>query len=123
MNAKEGYIIKFLDGTDKKIIVPVYQRPYSWKKSHCELLFNDLMTVAEKGYKSHFFGSVVYVSNDIGGITEYTIIDGQQRITTVSLLLLAIRNYIIDKNIEVGIIPEKITNAYLTDQYANNEKN
>jgi uncharacterized protein with ParB-like and HNH nuclease domain len=63
------------------------------------------------------------VSNDIGGITEYTIIDGQQRITTVSLLLLAIRNYIIDKNIEVGIIPEKITNAYLTDQYANNEKN
>ncbi len=45
MNAKENYIVRLLDGTDKKFIIPVYQRPYSWKKANCELLFKDLMEV------------------------------------------------------------------------------
>lgn len=122
MNAKESYIYRFLDGADKKFIIPVYQRPYSWKKSDCELLLSDLLAVYEKNYASHFFGSIVYVANNVGGCNEYIIIDGQQRITTVSLLLLAIRNYIQDTNIEIGINPKKITNAYLTDEYANDSK-
>ncbi len=123
MIAKQGYLYRLLDGTDKKFIIPVYQRPYSWKKENCELLIKDLLNVSEKGYQSHFFGSVVYLENDIGGYNEYIIIDGQQRITTVSLLLLAIRNYITDKNIEIaGINAEKITEAYLTDKYAAGEK-
>ena len=71
----------------------------------------------------HFFGSIVYVSNDVGGCNEHIIIDGQQRITTVSLLLLAIRNYIIEHpDIDTGVNPRKITDAYLTDVYADNEK-
>ena len=122
MIAKEGYIVRFLDGTDKKFIIPVYQRPYSWKKSNCELLIKDLLEVSKNEYKSHFFGSIVYVENDIGGCNEYIIIDGQQRITTVSLLLLAIRNYIIDKKLDIGINTNKITTAYLTDEYANSTK-
>lgn len=122
MNAKEGYIFRFLDGTDKKFIIPVYQRPYSWKKQDCELLLSDLLAVYEKNYASHFFGSIVYVANDVGGCKEHIIIDGQQRITTVSLLLLAIRNYIKDTNLDIGINQEKITNAYLTDAYANDSK-
>lgn len=70
-----------------------------------------------------FFGSIVYVSNDVGGCNEHIIIDGQQRITTVSLLLLAIRNYIIEHpDIDTGVNPRRITDAYLTDVYANSEK-
>ena len=122
MNAKESYIYRFLDGADKKFIIPVYQRPYSWKKQDCELLLSDLLAVYEKNYTSHFFGSIVYVANDVGGCNEYIVIDGQQRITTVSLLLLAIRNYIQDNQLEIGINPRKITNAYLTDEYANDSK-
>lgn len=122
MIAKEGYIVRFLDGSDKKFVIPVYQRPYSWKKSNCELLIKDLLEVYKRGYKSHFFGSIVYVENDIGGCNEYIIIDGQQRITTVSLLLLAIRNYITDNNLEIGINTNKITTAYLTDEYADSAK-
>lgn len=69
------------------------------------------------------FGSIVYVSNDVGGCNEHIIIDGQQRITTVSLLLLAIRNYIIEHpDIDTSVNPRKITDAYLTDVYANSEK-
>lgn len=123
MNAKDGYILRLLDGADKKFIIPVYQRVYSWKTVNCGLLFNDLMNVYRNKYKSHFFGSIVYVENDIGGCNEYVIIDGQQRITTVSLLLLAIRNYVLENNLHTEKInPNKITKAFLTDKYALDDK-
>lgn len=123
MDAKEIMMFRFLDGADKKFIIPVYQRAYSWKRENCEALLKDLVNVYENNYVSHFFGSIVYVSNDVGGCNEHIIIDGQQRITTVSLLLLAVRNYITENpNIETGINPRKITDAYLTDVYAENEK-
>lgn len=123
MQAKENHLYRLLDGTDKKFIIPVYQRSYSWKKQNCELLLQDLRTVYEKNFSSHFFGSIVYVENDAAGCNEYIIIDGQQRITTVCLLLLAIRNYINDNpGIDTGVNPDKITKAYLTDEYAKDEK-
>lgn len=123
MDAKEISMFRFLDGTDKKFIIPVYQRAYRWKREHCESLFKDLMNVYENNYVSHFFGSVVYVSNDVRGCNEHIIIDGQQRITTVSLLLLAIRNYINENDgLDIEINPRKITDAYLTDVYANSKK-
>ena len=123
MNAKEGHIVRLLDGADKKFIIPVYQRAYSWKKANCEMLFNDLLAVYQNKYQSHFFGSIVYVENDVGGCNEYVVIDGQQRITTVSLLLLAIRNYVQANAIDTEKInPEKITDAFLTDKYAHSDK-
>ena len=125
MKASESCMYRFLDGADKKFIIPVYQRPYSWKKSNCKELFNDLMEVYKKGYENHFFGSIVYVAQEDSGHHEYIIIDGQQRITTVSLLLLAIRNYILSNETiqNIGIKTNKITNAYLIDEYADEDEN
>ncbi len=123
MDARTSNIIRFLDGGDKKFIIPVYQRSYSWKKQNCSQLLKDLKDVYENNYPSHFFGSIVYVEEDVGGCNEYVIVDGQQRITTVSLLLLAIKNYIENEKITIaGINTEKIKKAYLTDEYANDEK-
>ena len=123
MNAKEGYIVRLLDGSDKKFVIPVYQRAYSWKKANCELLFNDLLEVYHNNYASHFFGSIVYVDSNLGGYNEYIIIDGQQRLTTVSLLLLAIKNYVQQNHIITQKInPIKINNAFLTDESAQGEK-
>lgn len=124
MKASENKILRFIGGPDKNFIIPVYQRPYSWKKENCVQLIKDLTDVYKRGYESHFFGSIVFVSQNNGACEEYTIIDGQQRITTVSLLLLAIRNYMLaHPEISVPAInPEKIKNAYLTDEYADNEK-
>ena len=122
MKANEGYIIRFLNGADKKFVIPVYQRPYSWKIANCDLLIKDLLEVYRQGYQSHFFGSIVYVENDLGGCNEYIIIDGQQRITTISLLLLAIRNFVNKNHLEIGINTDKITTQYLTDEYANDTK-
>lgn len=123
MDAKEGKILRLLEGSDKKFIIPVYQRSYDWKLDNCRLLLKDLITMNEEGYKSHFFGSIVYVSNEIGGVNEYIIIDGQQRLTTVSLLLLAIKNYMVDNNLSSEIVsPAKIDEQYIKDKYANDEK-
>ena len=71
MDAKEISMFRFLDGTDKKFIIPVYQRAYSWKHENCEALLKDLTSVYENNYVSHFFGSIVYVSNDVGGCNEH----------------------------------------------------
>lgn len=122
MKANENKILRLLSGSDKRFIIPVYQRPYSWKKENCVQLMKDLRDVCEYGYESHFFGSIVFVSQHNGLCDEHIIIDGQQRLTTVSLLLLAIRNYINEnKDIESKINPNKIL-SYLTDEFADDEK-
>lgn len=124
MDASKNNMLRLISGPDKKFIIPVYQRPYSWKKENCEQLLKDLKEVYERKHQSHFFGSVVYVSENNGSCQEFIIIDGQQRITTVSLFLLAIRNYV-QKHPELDvktINTRKIKNAYLTDEYADNAK-
>ena len=72
-------------------LIPLYQRKYAWQKKHCQRLFSDLQKIHEKNITSHFFGSIVSVKaseteNDL------LIIDGQQRITTISILILAAIN-------------------------------
>lgn len=73
-----------------KIQIPVYQRNYDWKESQCERLFDDLERLVRRHQKNHFFGSLVICKKEKSGIGNYEIIDGQQRITTISLLLLAL---------------------------------
>lgn len=81
--------MKFLDGSQKRFIVPVYQRNYDWKKENCKQLFDDLVNVIKEGKDTHFFGSIVSYAHSRD---EVVLIDGQQRITTVSLILIAIVN-------------------------------
>lgn len=72
-------------------IIPLYQRKYAWQKKHCQRLFEDLKTVHEKDLYSHFFGSIVSVRASETK-SDLLIIDGQQRITTISILILAAIN-------------------------------
>lgn len=125
MKASENNFLHFIGGPDKNFIIPVYQRSYSWKRENCARLLKDLTDVYKQGSKSHFFGAIVFVSQNNGACEEYIIIDGQQRITTVMLLLLAIGNYA-QEHPEIAaasaINPEKIKDSYLTDKYADDEK-
>ena len=82
-------LIKFFDGSDKRFIIPLYQRNYDWKEENCEQLFQDLIKLHNSERKSHFFGSIV---SSIQSGDDRFIIDGQQRITTVSLMLIAMVN-------------------------------
>lgn len=118
MKGSEAKLVSYMQGSDKRFIIPVYQRNYDWKQENCKQLFDDLVRIVRTGRKSHFFGSLVSVHND-GDFNEFLIIDGQQRLTTISLLMLAICD-IIKAGIVVptaGNLAEKIYKTYLIDEW------
>ena len=81
-------IDEYFIGERTLFLIPLYQRKYAWQRKHCERLFADLVKVKREGRRSHFFGSIVTVrANDVDD--DLLIIDGQQRITTISILVLA----------------------------------
>src|SRR5229473_2179108 len=94
MKAEDVHITELLEGP-KQFIVPVFQRDYSWGTKHCLQLWKDIVRVgSDKNAKAHFVGSVVYVAAEetSAKITRWLLIDGQQRLTTLTLLLTALRN-------------------------------
>lgn len=108
-----------MDGSKKRFIIPVYQRNYDWKTENCKQLYDDLVKVVKNHRNSHFFGSLVSVYESSGRNTEFLVIDGQQRLTTVSLLLLAMYNLI---SKELVVVEEKtlanqIYEDFLVDKY------
>ena len=115
-------LIKYFDGSDKRFIIPLYQRNYDWKEENCEQLFQDLIKLHNSDRKSHFFGSIV--SSVQSGTEDRFIIDGQQRITTVSLLLIAMVNAKKEGLIEAtdAKLVEKIFKRYLVDEYQEDER-
>lgn len=124
MKGSECRLIEYMEGSKKRFIIPVYQRNYDWKTENCKQLFDDLIKVIVNNRRSHFFGSLVSVYNPSGRNTEFLVIDGQQRLTTVSLLLLAMYN-LISKG---AIVPEddslgkQIYEDFLVDKYQPEEK-
>ena len=117
-------LVKFLEGADNRFIIPVYQRNYDWKQDNCKQLYNDLIKVIKDNRESHFFGSIVSSLYDGHGSSEYLIIDGQQRITTISLLLLAVVNLAKEKieELESPKLLDKIWKTYLIDEYVEENK-
>lgn len=115
-------LIKFFDGSDKRSIIPLYQRNYDWKEENCKQMFLDLMKLHNSNRRSHFFGSIV--SSIQSGTEDRFIIDGQQRITTVSLLLIAMVNAKKEGLIEAtdAKLVEKIFKRYLVDEYQEDER-
>ncbi|BCN43449.1 DUF262 domain-containing protein [Prescottella equi] len=80
-------ITELFDGNSKHLLIPVYQRNYDWKLKHCARLFDDLIEIVRQDRESHFFGAIV--SHPETSFTS-VVIDGQQRLTTTSLLMLAL---------------------------------
>ncbi|GAA0783124.1 DUF262 domain-containing protein [Hathewaya limosa] len=122
MKANEKYMIRFLESSDTNFVIPVYQRNYDWQKEQCKQLYDDLVNMIKNNYRTHFFGTIVSIYNDNARTREYLIIDGQQRTTTISLLLLAIYDLLNKGRLRSNtIIKEKILNQYLINQYCNDE--
>ena len=95
MKAKESKLDDLLSNVDTKFTVPIFQRKYSWDEEQCHTLWKDLQKLGETSLNSgHFIGSIVcYQLNDIdmpGVIKEKILIDGQQRLTTLSILMIAL---------------------------------
>lgn len=119
MKGSEQRLVEYMDGAKKRFVIPVYQRNYDWKMENCKQLFDDLVKIVRNGRKSHFFGSIVSVYNPDGRNSEYLIIDGQQRLTTVSLLFLAMYNLIENKIIvpKEQSLAQQLYEDFLVDKY------
>ena len=120
MKGSEAKMTAFMEGADKRYIIPVYQRKYDWKLENCRLLYDDLKKIITDNRGSHFFGSIVSSVVPNGSKIEYHIIDGQQRLTTVTLLLLAMRNLIANGVISSGEgkLDEQISQRFLIAPWA-----
>ncbi|WP_027399503.1 DUF262 domain-containing protein [Anaerovorax odorimutans] len=93
MRATETNVLNFIGGLDKVFIIPPFQRNYEWTYEQCEELFNDIIA-SHKNKKSHYLGNIVYYvgKNNGASYNEFILVDGQQRVTTVLLLLCALRD-------------------------------
>lgn len=123
MKGNEELLYQYMEGSSKRFIIPVYQRNYDWTIDQCKQLFDDLVKLSKENLNRHFFGSIVSSMVEGGGMQEFLIIDGQQRLTTVSLLLLAMYN-ILEKgllNTDDETLKTRLFDEYLVDKYAKEE--
>lgn len=113
---------EFIEGHKIQFVIPVYQRNYDWLIDNCDQLFSDLVKLSRSNRNSHFFGSIVTSSADSG--YNRLVIDGQQRLTTISLLLLAGIKAVKSGTIEISE-ESKIEEAYevfLKAKFCNSER-
>ena len=91
---------ELIETNKRQFVIPVYQRNYDWGKQHCKKLYDDIISAYELD-RFHFIGSIVYVDQgEENKIYRYLIIDGQQRITTLFLLLKALLDSTEDENLK-----------------------
>jgi uncharacterized protein with ParB-like and HNH nuclease domain/predicted transport protein len=92
MKATETRLFKFLQKS-AQFIIPIYQRQYSWTHAQCEQLFKDIVSAGSTDLEAHFIGSVVYVERGLyshSDVPQLLVIDGQQRLTSATLLIAAL---------------------------------
>lgn len=124
MHANEAKVDDFLATNKIQFVIPVYQRNYDWSIGQCKQLFDDILEVGSNiSMNAHFIGSIVYIHDDIytaSRIKELTIIDGQQRLTTLTLIYLVLHKLAKDLNNESLV--NEISETYLINKYAPDEE-
>ncbi|EJB97151.1 hypothetical protein HPHPP1_0749 [Helicobacter pylori Hp P-1] len=109
----------FEENQNNQFVIPIYQRVYSWKKEQCEQLWDDIIKIGGNDkMNGHFIGSILYVLDGNTPSSPLLIIDGQQRLTTITLLCIALRNHSSD---EVKIL-EKFSRKEIESYLINNNK-
>lgn len=118
MKAEEKRFLQFLEWAEKSFVIPVYQRNYDWKKEQCEQLFSDIIQITKENYRTHFMWAIVAYQEDWYW-KELLIIDWQQRLTTLSLLLLALYK-VLDNNssLETEVNKERIKDVFLINPWS-----
>lgn len=99
MKAGEATLLEFFEQNQtNQFVIPIYQRLYSWGKEQCKQLWDDIIKIGGNDkMNGHFIGSILYVRVDDTHSSPLLIIDGQQRLTTITLLFIALRNHLSDE--------------------------
>ncbi|MFO7970470.1 MAG: DUF262 domain-containing protein [Desulfobacterales bacterium] len=123
MKAQDLQFTQLIQGA-KQFIIPIFQRTYSWEKSHCEQLWNDIVRVGSHAdMDSHFIGSAVYIPEleTSAAISRWLVIDGQQRITTITLLLLALMRRLKKEKLDAPVSAAEVEDYYLRNRHGKGE--
>lgn len=120
MKATEASLLSFLQKSPQ-FIIPIYQRTYSWTDKQCRQLWDDILRAGlSDTIAVHFIGSIVYVEQGLSQLTHQApvlVIDGQQRLTTLCLLIEALARAIGDEDEPVdGFSAAKLREYYLTNR-------
>ena len=125
MKATEAKLLDFLKKS-QQFIIPIYQRTYTWTESECQQLWDDIMrTGKDDEISAHFIGSIVYIEKGIYQISSQNpllVIDGQQRLTTVSLILEALARHLDTQEPVEGFSQKKLRQYYLLNPLESDEK-
>ncbi len=125
MDAKATTLLKFFEeNQNNQFVIPIYQRLYSWKKEQCKQLWDDIIKIGGNDkMNGHFIGSILYVLDGNTPSSPLLIIDGQQRLTTITLLFIALRNHLSDEVKILGkFLRKKIENRYLINSDKDGDK-
>ncbi len=120
IEADKNTLLKFIKGNQKnQLVIPIYQRLYSWEKEQCKQLWDDIIKIGGNDKMGgHFIGSILYVLDRITHSNNaLLIIDGQQRLTTITLLLIALRDHLSDE-----VKRKEIENHYLINSDKDGDK-
>jgi uncharacterized protein with ParB-like and HNH nuclease domain/predicted transport protein len=117
MNAFKSNIFEYMNGT-RQYSIPIYQRVYSWEVEHCQRLWADIVSMQKESREGHFVGSIVRIDEvSAAGFPKAMIIDGQQRLTTLTLLLVALRDFVNKHCASTEINAAEITDTLLINPY------
>jgi uncharacterized protein with ParB-like and HNH nuclease domain len=122
MKANELPINNFLQAPNVQFVIPVYQRNYDWSNNECKELINDIITVEEDERGTHFIGSIVFIHEgtySTSEVKELVIIDGQQRLTTINILYVALYRFAKDNGMQQEV--DRLYNMFLTNQFVQQE--
>jgi uncharacterized protein with ParB-like and HNH nuclease domain len=121
MEAKQTQIQIFIQTPKVQFVIPVYQRNYDWSTQQCGELLRDIISVVNENRVSHFIGSIVYLHEGImitSEVRELVIIDGQQRLTTINILYVALYRFAKEKGLHQQ---DEIYTSFLTNQHVQHE--
>ncbi|WRE76475.1 DUF262 and DUF1524 domain-containing protein [Helicobacter pylori] len=126
MKAGEATLLEFFEqNQNNQFVIPIYQRLYSWGKEQCKQLWDDIIKIGGNDkMNGHFIGSILYVlDGNTHSNNPLLIIDGQQRLTTITLLFIALRNHLSDEVKILGKFSRKeIENRYLINSDKDGDK-
>ncbi len=122
MKANELPITNFLQAPNVQFVIPVYQRNYDWTTNECKELLNDVIAVEKADRGTHFIGSIVFIHEgtySTSEVKELVIIDGQQRLTTINIIYVALYRFAKENNMHNEA--DMLLNMFLTNQYVQHE--
>lgn len=119
MDAGKVRLVELINANKRTFNIPVYQRNYDWKKEHCQRLFKDIENIAISNNEiEHFLGTIVYVvDRTLPTFTEYVLIDGQQRVTSIMLFIKALYDAINDEFVKQDILESFLTNRNAPEKF------